>query len=117
MFFPPICYSAFYTQDSIYHLVSNYYQSYKKCLGGEGRNSGGSGVGGSTLESPRKKTRKFKKQPPPPDQTPISSRETGGNAVVDLLLDISSQMEAMEEFVSQHTLPQSNGEQGADSRG
>ena len=66
----------------------------------------------STPESPRKKTRRSKKQPPPPYQIPISDRETGDNAVMDLLLDMSSRMEAMEEFVAQHTLPHLTGNQG-----
>ena len=54
-----------------------------------------SGGGGSAPESPREKMRKSKKHPSPPDQTPISGRETGGNTMMDLLLDMSSQLEAM----------------------
>ena len=50
--------------------------------------------------------KKSKKHPPPPDQTPISGGETGGNSMMDLLMDMSSRMEAMEEFMSQHNLPQ-----------
>ena len=60
-------------------------------------------MGGSASESPRKRTRRAKKQATPRDLTPASPFNN-----VDLQLDMSSRMQAMEEYVSQHsqyTLP------------
>ena len=49
--------------------------------------------------------KKAKKQPPP-------ARDTVDNTMLDLLLDMSSRMPAMEEFVAQHNNPTLTGNQG-----
>ena len=50
---------------------------------------------GFVSESRRKRTRR--------DLTPASSVNNVDNAMMDLLLDMSSQMQTMEEYVSQHS--------------
>ena len=69
-------------------------------------------MGCLTPESSRKRTRKAKKQPPPPDQTPVTTRDTIENTMMDLLLDMSSPMQAMEDFLAQHNHPTLTGNQG-----
>ena len=68
--------------------------------------------GGLDTESPRIRTGKAKNQPPPPDQTPIAIRDTVDNTMMELLLDMSSRMQAMEEFVAQHNHPTLMGNRG-----
>ena len=67
-------------------------------------------MGGSTPEFHRKRMRKAKKQPPT-DQTPVTARDTVDNTMMDLLLDMSNRMQAMEEFVAQHNNPTLTGNQ------
>ena len=57
-------------------------------------------VWGLTPESPRKKMRRSSS-----DQSPTLGGETNGNAMIELLLDMTSQMEAMEELGAQHNKP------------
>ena len=56
--------------------------------------------------------RKGKKQPPPPDLTHVSTEDSVDNTMMDLLLEMSSQMQVMEEFVAQHNNPILIGNQG-----
>ena len=64
-------------------------------------------------QSPRKRTRSAKKQATPRDLTPASSQNNVDSTMMDLLLDMSSQMQAMEEYVAQHSQHTLTGNQGS----
>ena len=69
-------------------------------------------MGGSASESHRKRTRRAKKQATPRDLTPIFPRNNVDSTMMDLLLDMSSLMQAIEEYMaqhSQHTLTENQG--------
>ena len=68
---------------------------------------------GSTPESPRKRMKRAKKQPPPPDQAPSTSWDAVDNTMMDLLLDMSSQMQTMGKFVAKQNPLTPTGIQGS----
>ena len=70
-------------------------------------------MGGSASESPSKRTRRTKKQSTPRNLTPTSPGNSVDNTKMDLLLDMSSRMQAMEEYVSQHSQHTLTGNQGS----
>ena len=67
----------------------------------------------SVTESPRKRTRRAKKQATPRDPTPALPGNNVDNTMMDLLLDMFSRMQAMEEYVAQHSQLNSMGNQGS----
>ena len=52
--------------------------------------------------TPKKKMRRAQKLPLSPDRQPVADESTGNEALMELLLDMPSQMHAMEEHMSQH---------------
>ena len=61
-------------------------------------------MGVSALESPRKRTRKAKKQATSRDLNPAPPGNNVDSTMMDLLLDMSSQMQAMEEYMWHNTV-------------
>ena len=70
-------------------------------------------MGGSASESPRKRTRRAKKQATPHELTPTLVGNNVDNNMMDLLLDMSSWLQAMEEYMAQHSQHNSTGNQGS----
>ena len=70
-------------------------------------------MGDSPLKSPRKRTRRAKKQATPWDLNPASPENNADSTMMDLLMDMSCQMQAMEEYVSQHNQHSLMGNQGS----
>ena len=52
------------------------------------------------------------KQPPTPDQDPPTASHMVDNTMMDILLDMSSQMQVMEEYVAQQNPINLTGNQG-----
>ena len=69
-------------------------------------------MGGSTPKAPKKRMKRAMKQPPTPDQVPPTASDMVDNTMMDLLLDMSSWMQAMEEYVAQQKTLTHMGNQG-----
>ena len=80
-------------------LLLSVLQLYQEEEGEE--DPGKSQVGGLTPVSPTKKTGKAQRQSSPPDIQPAAGGETENAAMTELLLDILSYMNAIEEYVVQ----------------
>ena len=70
-------------------------------------------MGGSTPEAPRKRMKRAMKQPHIPDQAPPTASDMVDNTMMDILLDMSSWMQAMEVYVAQQNPLTHMGNQGS----
>ena len=59
-------------------------------------------MGSPDTGSPKKKMRRAKIPYLSPDRPHVAGQHTGNEAMMELLLDVSSRMHAMKEYVAQH---------------